>query len=104
MAAKGTEAKSAISEKILNIFPNAFEYGKELRIPYEENGEEVQIKVTLTCAKVNVSNPNLETSETSGDSEKDNAVSPSVSQRDLSEPSVEEKETLEELISKLHLY
>lgn len=101
MAAKGTEAKGAISEKILDIFPNAFEYGKELRIPYEENGKEVQIKITLTCAKVNVSNPNL---ETSGDSEEDNAVSPSVSQRDLSEPSVEEKETLEELISKLHLY
>ena len=101
MAAKGTEAKSAISEKILNIFPNAFEYGKELRIPYEENGEEVQIKVTLTCAKVNVSNPNLETSE---NSEEDNAVSPSTSPRDLSEPSVEEKETLEELISKLNLY
>lgn len=103
MAAKGTEAKSAISEKILDIFPNAFEYGKELRIPYEENGEEVQIKVTLTCAKVNVSNPNLETSE---NSEEDNAVSPSpsTSPRDLSEPSVEEKETLEELISKLHLY
>ena len=101
MAAKGTEAKSAISEKILDIFPNAFEYGKELRIPYEENGEEVQIKVTLTCAKVNVSNPNLETSE---NSEEDNAVSPSTSPRDLSEPSVEEKETLEELISKLNLY
>ena len=101
MAAKGAEAKSAISEKILDIFPNAFEYGKELRIPYEENGEEVQIKVTLTCAKVNVSNPNLETSE---NSEEDNAVSPSTSPRDLSEPSVEEKETLEELISKLNLY
>ena len=101
MAAKGAEAKSVISEKIFEVFPNAFAYEKEIRIPYQENGEEVQIKVTLTCAKVNVPNPNLETSE---NLEESDIASPSTPSRDLSEPSIEEKETLEELISKLHLY
>lgn len=102
MSAKGAEAKSVISEKIFEVFPNAFAYEKELRIPYQENGEEVQIKITLTCAKVNVPNPNLETSENLEES--DMASSSTSSSRDLSEPSIEEKETLEELISKLHLY
>ncbi len=53
--ARGTEAKKKITEKILNIFPESFIYNdKEIRIPIEENGEIIQIKVTLTAAKVNV--------------------------------------------------
>ena len=54
--AKGANAKSEITEKILKNFNNAFLYnsGKEIRIPWEENGEELQIKVQLTCAKENV--------------------------------------------------
>jgi hypothetical protein len=52
--AKGSIAKQEILDKIKEIFPNSFEYGKEFRIPIEENGEIVQIKVALTCAKVNV--------------------------------------------------
>jgi len=53
--ARGAEAKKKITEEILNIFPESFIYNdKEIRIPIEENGEIVQIKVALTCAKVNV--------------------------------------------------
>lgn len=54
--AKGQQAKQEIITKILATFPNSFSYndGKEIRIPCTENGEEVQIKVTLTCAKENV--------------------------------------------------
>jgi len=53
--ARGAEAKKKITEEILNIFPESFIYNdKEIRIPIEENGEIVQIKVTLTAAKVNV--------------------------------------------------
>lgn len=54
MAAKGSIAKQDIKSKILQMFNGAFEYDKELRIPYQEDGVEVQIKVTLTCAKTNV--------------------------------------------------
>ena len=52
--AKGSEAKSAITQKILDTFEGSFAYDKEIRIPFVEGGEEVQIKVTLTCAKTNV--------------------------------------------------
>ena len=52
--AKGAIAKEEVAAKILELFPNAFKYDKEIRIPIEENGETVQIKVALTCAKTNV--------------------------------------------------
>ena len=55
MAVKGAQAKEEVISKILAAFPNAFKYDKEIRIPVLENGEEVQIKVALTCAKTNVS-------------------------------------------------
>ena len=54
--ARGSEAKEKITKQILETFEGSFPYDKEIRIPVEENGEIVQIKVTLTCAKVNVSN------------------------------------------------
>lgn len=50
MAARGTEEKQIIIDKIKEIFPNAFEYDKVIRIPVGD----VQIKVALTCAKDNV--------------------------------------------------
>ena len=56
MAVKGSIAKQEVLAKILEVFPNAFQYDKEIRVPMIENGEEVQIKVTLTAAKVNVTN------------------------------------------------
>ena len=54
--AKGAIAKQEVSKKILETFVGSFLYndGKEIRIPCNENGEIVQIKVALTCAKENV--------------------------------------------------
>ena len=54
MAAKGARAKQEIAEKLFELFPNAFEYGKEIRIPWTEEGNQVEIKLTMTCAKTNV--------------------------------------------------
>lgn len=56
MALKGTIAKKEITDKILATFEGSFLYndGKEIRIPFVEEGNDVQIKVTLTCAKDNV--------------------------------------------------
>jgi hypothetical protein len=54
MAAKGTIAKENITNQILSTFNGSFIYGKEIRIPYVENGTLVQIKIALTCAKENV--------------------------------------------------
>ena len=54
--AKGSQLKKEISSKILEVFPGSFLYndGKEIRICGQEDGVEIQIKVTLTAAKENV--------------------------------------------------
>ena len=52
--AKGAIAKQEITKKLFEVFPNAFVYGKEIRIPYNEDGADVEIKITMTCAKTNV--------------------------------------------------
>lgn len=54
MALKGAQAKEEITKKILEVFPSAFQYDKEIRVPWIENGEQVQVKLTLTAAKVMV--------------------------------------------------
>ena len=48
--AKGQEEKLIVINKIKEVFPEAFEYDKTIRIPIGD----VQIKVALTCAKDNV--------------------------------------------------
>ena len=52
--AKGAVSKSKAAEIILKAFPGSFTYEKEIRIPFVEDGEEIQLKCVLTCAKVNV--------------------------------------------------
>jgi len=52
--AKGAQSKQEATQKILELFPGSFIYEKEIRIPYVEEGENIQLKCTLTCAKVNV--------------------------------------------------
>ncbi len=56
MALKGTILKKEITDKILETFEGSFLYndGKEIRIPGLENGEMLQVKVALTCAKTAV--------------------------------------------------
>lgn len=48
--ARGVTEKEIVTQKILETFENSFIYNKEIRIPVND----VQIKVTLTCAKENV--------------------------------------------------
>lgn len=56
MAARGSVLKQEVATKILAAFPGSFLYndGKEIRINGVEDGQNLQIKVTLTCAKVAV--------------------------------------------------
>lgn len=55
--AKGQEAKQNTLKKILESLEGSFLYndGKEIRYNTQENGEIVQIKITLTAAKTPVS-------------------------------------------------
>ena len=109
MAAKGSILKEEIMQKILESFPGSFKYDKEIRIPGVENGENLQIKITLTCAKINV--------EPGGDTAMPGVVKPkatstsasvasnvgSASSHFMNEPTEEEKKNIAELISKLGL-
>ena len=53
MAAKGTESKCIIFNKLKEFYPNSFweDENKILRIPMNESGNPIEIKVTLTAAK-----------------------------------------------------
>ena len=50
---RGTESKGIIFNKLKEIYPNSFweDEGKILRIPMNEGGTPIEIKVTLTAAK-----------------------------------------------------
>lgn len=81
--------------KILEVFPNSFINGKEIRICGNENGEEVQIKVTLTAAKENIVN---ETAE------KSTAAAATASTDDYTvEITSKEKRTVAEMLAALNL-
>ena len=105
MAARGAIAKEQIIAKILETFPGAFKYEKELRVPVEENGEIVQIKITLTAAKTNV--------EAGGDTALPGAQAstfaatpePAQLKRDavVIEPTAEEKENVKSFLNMLGL-
>ena len=47
MASRGAEEKQIVIDKIKEVFPEAFEYDKTIRIPVGD----IQIKVALTAAK-----------------------------------------------------
>ena len=105
MAAKGSILKKEVAEKILAAFPGSFLYndGKEIRINGTENGESLQIKVTLTCAKVAVEGgddtvlPGEKTAATT------DAKPVGTNEKIPQEPTAEEKERLATLLNKLGL-
>ena len=53
---RGQKVKQEIFKKIQEIFPNSFMDNKDLRINMMEDGELVQIKLTLTASKTIVQN------------------------------------------------
>ena len=106
MAARGSVAKEEITNKILAEFPGSFKFDKEIRVPVMENGELVQIKITLTAAKVNVENGG-DTATPGADLIKGmtQAVEGQVTDSTTMsiEPTPEEKENVRILLSKLNL-
>lgn len=103
MAAKGAQAKQTVFAKMLETFPDSFMYndGKELRINMMEDGAVAQIKVTLTCAKVAVDNPNAAPmANAAASTPTSTAVEDDTLPFDI-EPSAEEKARLSKLMSDL---
>lgn len=100
MAAKGTESKNTLFAKLQEIFPSAFweEQGKILRVPMDENGQRVEIKVTLTAAKTNIGGDEA----VSAFSNETVSISPSTEINNNSlEPTEEEKANIAQLIKSL---
>ena len=100
MAAKGTQSKNNIFKTLKQFYPDAFweEEGKILRIPQEENGEIVEIKVQLTAAKVPMTKISIKTSAF----ENDVAAEEPKKSVTVAEPTVEEKENVEKLLRSLN--
>lgn len=102
--AKGSLAKEKIFEKMLEVFEGSFMYnnGKELRIPFDEEGKLVEIKVALTCAKDLVGSGNEVMKPAAAPSELGAFMNePEVVT--LAEPSQEEKQNVEDLLKSLGL-
>lgn len=105
MAARGSESKDIITKKILETFNGAFIYDKNIIIPMNESGENLQIKVALTCAKTNVEAggdtavPGYRTMEPSNTG----TVSNMVASREPLQPTAEEKQNVANLMSLLGL-
>lgn len=103
MAARGSVLKQEVATKILAAFPGSFLYndGKEIRINGVEDGQNLQIKVTLTCAKVAVEGGE----DTVLPGENIKTVSPAqaitTSEKVPQEPTNEEKERLKTLLNQL---
>ena len=93
--AKGAESKQKVIDKIMEVYPDAFVYGKELRIPFEEDGMRVEIKIALTCAKSNVGGDGA--SEESGVQSNEVVNAPSAA------PTQEEKDNIAKLMDRLGL-
>ena len=87
---KGQKVKQEIFTKIQELFPNSFMDNKDLRINMIEDGEPVQIKLTLTASKTIVQNDtpaSVETAVTIGGN--------------ITAPSEEEKRRVESMIRAL---
>lgn len=94
MAAKGALLKQEIANQIINLFSGrSFLYndGKEIRINGVENGENLQIKVTLTCAKTAVNQDEVAVNVDNVEKMADK----------IQEPTSEEKKKLAELLDQL---
>lgn len=90
--ARGSESKQKVIDKMLEVFEGSFLYGKEFRIPMMEDGQRVEIKIALTCAKTNVGGD--------GDSVESVGEVPASTPTSI-EPTEEEKQNIADLMSKL---
>ena len=101
MAAKGTESKNIIFNKLQEIFSNAFweDQGKILRIPLDENGTRVEVKVTLTAAKTNLEGETVQSAFEASSP----VVKTTETEKVILEPTQEEKDNVNRLIASLGL-
>lgn len=96
--ARGVVSKTKATEMILKAFPGSFTYDKEIRIPFVEDGEEIQLKCVLTCAKVNVE-PNGDVAIPGEVSADINFGESKSTEEKVVEPTQEEKDNVKKLMA-----
>lgn len=96
--ARGQISKTKATEMILKAFPGSFTYDKEIRIPFVEDGEEIQLKCVLTCAKVNVE-PNGDVAIPGEVSADINFGESKSTEEKIVEPTQEEKDNVKKLMA-----
>lgn len=106
--AKGAEAKANVVKKIQAAFGADFvgEYDKKVYVWAQENGEKIQIAISMTCPKTPVGVVNTATLDFGGDLDFENMSATPVMAQASFEPaeiSDEEKQTVADLMAKLGL-
>ena len=102
--AKGAIAKKEIFDKLLTVFPGSFMANeKTLRIPYEEEGAPLEIKVTLTAAKDIIGEVVKGDFDWSDEESKERGQRAKVGviEEILTEPTQEEKENVQRMLESL---
>lgn len=111
MALKGAKAKEELTQELLNYFgTKAFKYDKEIRVNLMEDGLPVQIKISLTAAKVAVEN-GADTALPGENIVIDSQATPAMTfgtnieeaKGSPVQPTAEEKQSISELLAKLGL-
>lgn len=99
MAAKGTIAKEKVIQKIEQVFGSDYIgiYDKKIYLWSEENGEKIQIALTLTCPK------NLIEASSFDDKESVSELNFEDSSQKLPVINEEERENINKLMQKLGL-
>ena len=105
--ARGTESKNIITAKLLETFAGSFIYDKNIIIPMVENGENLQIKIVLTCIKTNVSTEDSTPAEFKAVPAADNELNFEDSQISLTPATVnttpEERANIARLVEKFNI-
>ena len=100
MAARGSESKNIITAKLLETFAGSFIYDKNIIVPMVENGESLQIKIALTCAKTNVES-GMDTAIPGAAPQSTTVATGMSNSVEVVEPTEEEKQRVVDLINKL---
>ena len=101
--AKGNGAKALVVKKLIEAFGEDYigEYDKKHFVWSKEDGEKIQVAISLTCPKVPVGSVNISAAAGKIDFEAESTIAPtSFTPAEMTE---EEKENLAELMAKLGL-
>ena len=103
--AKGTEAKNKVIERIKQVFGQDYigEYEKKIFLWSEEDGEKVQVSISLTCPKnpVGIVNAAATSPGLNFEDDSSNTVAPATFQP--AEVTDEERENIIALMERLNL-